>query len=102
MAKDPSQGARWFEEAADMGHALAMLRLGEMYWKGEGVKQDKISAYEFIAMASTADLPDAKREKEQLEKELNPKEVKTAQAKAVEWARTHHPVVLKGSNSKAN
>jgi hypothetical protein len=102
VAKDPPQAAKWFEEAANMGHAPAMLRLGEMYWKGEGVKQDKISAYEFIAMAFTADLPDAKREKEQLEKELNPKEVKKGQAKAVEWTRTHHPLVLKGSNSAAN
>jgi hypothetical protein len=102
VAQDPTQAAKWFDEAANMGHAVAMLRLGEMYWKGEGVKQDKISAYEFIAIASTADLPDAKREKERLEKELNPKELKKGQAKAVEWVRTHHPLVLKGWTPSAH
>ena len=82
-----------------MGHTIATLRLGEMYWKGEGVKQDKISGYEFIYLASTSDLPEAKEQKERLEKELTPKELNKAMDKAVEWSRQHpplhHPLVLK-------
>ena len=102
VPQDAKQAAKWFGEAANMGNAPAMLRLGEMYWKGEGVKPNKISAYEFIAMASTADLPEARREKDRLEKELNPEELKKGQAKAVEWARTHHPLVLRGSSADPN
>jgi uncharacterized protein len=102
VPQDATQAAKWFDEAANMGNAPAMLRLGEMYWKGEGVKLNKISAYEFIAMASTADLPEARREKDRWEKELSPEELKKGQAKAAEWARTHHPLVLRGWSANPN
>jgi TPR repeat protein len=86
--------AKWFVEAANSGNALALLRLGQMHLKGEGLKQDKTSAYEFIYLAGTSDLPEAKQEKERLEKELTPKELGKAKAKAVEWARQHPPLAL--------
>jgi TPR repeat protein len=102
VERDLSKAAKWFREAAKMGHSMATLRLGEMYWKGEGVKQDKISGYGFIYLASTSDLPEAKEEKERLEKELTPKELNKAKEKAVEWSRqyppVHHPLVLKASH----
>lgn len=96
VERDISKAAKWFGEAANMGLAAGALRVGEMYWNGEGFKQDKISAYEFIYIASTSDLPEAKRERECLEKELTPNELKKGKAKAVEWTRQHHPLVLKG------
>jgi len=86
--------AKWFREAASLGNALALLRLGQMYWKGEGVKQDKTAAYEFIYLASTSNLQEAKQEKERLEKELTSKELGKAKAKAVEWGRQHPPLAL--------
>src|ERR1700688_3608287 len=92
VTQNYSQAVKCFNQAANMGYALAMLRLGQLYWKGEGVKQDKISAYEFTFLASTSSLPEAKQEKELLEKELDPKEVKKGQAKAVEWLRSHNPL----------
>jgi TPR repeat protein len=56
--------AEWFGS----GNALAMLRLGQMHWKGEGLKRDKTAAYEFIYLADTSDLQEARQEKERLEK----------------------------------
>ena len=50
--RDLSKAAQWFAKAVVLGHAVAALRLGEMYWKGEGVKQDKISAYVFIDLGN--------------------------------------------------
>jgi TPR repeat protein len=96
VQQDLSKAAKWFNEAANMGLAVAALRVGEMYWKGEGLKQDKISAYEFIYLASTSDLPEAKQQRASLEKELTPKELEKGKAKAVEWTRQHQPLVLKG------
>jgi TPR repeat protein len=78
-----------------MGHPGAALRLGLMYWKGEGVRQDKISAYEFVYLASSSGLPEAKREKERIEKELTAEELEKGNAKAVEWTR-RHVLVIKG------
>ncbi|MCU1298045.1 MAG: Sel1 domain protein repeat-containing protein [Acidobacteriaceae bacterium] len=102
VSRDLPQAARCFNEAANMGHAAAMLRLGEMYWNGDGVKQDKTSAYEFVSLASTSNLPEAKQEKELLEKEMTPKELEKGKAKAVEWARDHHPLVLRGKPQRVN
>jgi len=101
--RDVSKAAKWFREAADLGLAVAAFRIGEMYWKGEGLQQDRISAYEFIYLASTSNVPEAKQEKERLEKELTPKEREQGKAKAVQWAHQHWPlVILKGKPPTAN
>lgn len=98
VGRDVSKAAKWFLEAANMGLAAAAFRVGEMYWNGEGLKQDRISAYEFIYLASTSKSNQAKvqQEKERLEKELSPKEIEKGKAKAVEWTRQHQPFVVKG------
>jgi TPR repeat protein len=102
VERNLSEAAKWYSDAANMGLAVATLRVGEMYWKGEGLKQDKISAYEFIYLAASADIPEAKQESEMLEKELTRKEVKEAKAKAVEWSHQHAHLVLKEKTPTAN
>ncbi len=97
VERNLSQAAKWFNEAASLGHVIAMLQLGQMYYEGEGVKQDRISAYEFAYLASqSSDLPQATQEKEQFEKEMTPKEMAKGKAKADDWIRSRyrHPVVL--------
>ena len=95
VSPNPSEAAKWFQAAADRGHASAMLFLGEMYWKGSGVKIDKGLAYRYIYIASTANLLIAQQDEAQLEKEMSPKEVEKARKKAVAWAREHQPVTLR-------
>ncbi len=102
VERDVSNAAKWFSEAANMGLAVAAFRVGEMYWKGEGLQQNRISAYEFIYLASTSDIPEAKQERERLEKELTRKEVEKGKAKAVEWTRQHQLLVLKGKPLAVN
>ncbi|MBV9180290.1 MAG: sel1 repeat family protein, partial [Acidobacteria bacterium] len=92
--RNVSTAEKWFRKAANEGSALAILRLGQMYWKGEGLKRDRTSAYEFIYLASTSDLLEAEQEKERLEKELTPKELKKGKAKALEWSSQHPALVL--------
>jgi TPR repeat protein len=97
VERDLPKAAVWFSEAAKMGLAVAALRLGEMYWKGEGLKQDKISAYEFVYLASVAGVPEAIQERERLEKELTHKELQKGKDKAIEWSHKQHPLVLRGA-----
>jgi hypothetical protein len=66
-----------------------------MYWKGEGLKQDRIAAYEYIYLASTANLKEASQERDRLEKELTPEEQKKGKAKALEWFSQHPALVLR-------
>jgi uncharacterized protein len=44
-AKNLEEAAKWFLRAADLREDKAMLVLGQMYWKGEGVKENKGTAY---------------------------------------------------------
>ncbi|HEX8814407.1 MAG TPA: SEL1-like repeat protein [Terriglobales bacterium] len=87
--KDPAEAAKWFARAAEMRHTESMLLLGEMYWKGEGVKQDKETAYMWIWIAAKAGVKGAAQDQQQLEAELDPKEIQKVQKKAALWAQQH-------------
>ena len=89
VTQNPVEAVKWFNRAAEMGYAVAMLRLGEMYWKGSGVRMDKISAYAFIYLAATTDIPEASQERASLEKEMGSKDVEKARKKAIEWAKQY-------------
>ncbi len=66
-----------------------MYLLGQMYWKGEGVKVDKEKAYMFIWLAASSDVPGSKQDEAVLAQELQDKQLKKAQKKAGEWAKAH-------------
>jgi len=99
VQRDRSMAAKWFTEGAKLGNAMACLRLGQMYWNGEGLKQDKIAGYEFVYLASTSGLPEPKLEEQRLVNQLKPKEVAKAKAKATEWDRQYHPLILRGGRT---
>lgn len=58
-AQDLPEAAKWFDQAAKLGDAKAMFHLAEMYWDGVGVKQDRVSAYAYILLASTGDFAES-------------------------------------------
>jgi TPR repeat protein len=80
VPQNSSNAAKWFTEGTNMGSTPAVLRLGQMYWDGEGVGKDKISAYEYIYLASRSGLPEANQKKEVMEKELTPEEIEKGTA----------------------
>jgi len=88
----PTEAFTWYLRAANQLNGRATLRVGEMYWNGEGVAQDKIAGYEFIYIASTSGLAEAKQEKEIVEKDLTPQELKEAKEKAAKWNHSGLPV----------
>jgi TPR repeat protein len=93
--QDLPEAAKWFNKSAQMGNAQAMLFLGEMYWNGSGVKQDKVSAYAFVLLASTADLPKAQQDKSLYEQTLSAKELEKGRKQAADWAKTHPTLGLR-------
>ena len=48
-----SEAAKWFLKAAEQGHPRAQLKIGLMYDKGEGVKQDPVEAAKWYRRAAS-------------------------------------------------
>ena len=86
-----SEALKWFERSAQLGNAKAMVILGERYWDGVGVRQDKVKAYTYILLASTADLPKALQDKDRYEQELSKKDVEKGRKQASDWNKTYRP-----------
>ncbi|HHX33914.1 MAG TPA: sel1 repeat family protein [Gammaproteobacteria bacterium] len=50
--RDYLQALKWFEQASVQGHAIAQLRLGTMFYRGEGVSVNSIQAYIVLKMSA--------------------------------------------------
>jgi uncharacterized protein len=83
------EALKWFERSAQWGNAQAMLILGERYWDGTGVKQDRVKAYTYVLLAATGGLPKALEDKDRYERELNAKDMEKGRKQAAEWSKTH-------------
>ena len=92
---DLSEAAKYYNKSAQLGNAVAMQRLADLYWNGSGVKQDRITAYMYALLASTAQLPDAQRERDTYEKELSSKDLEKARKQAQTWIKEHPVLGLK-------
>ncbi len=95
VSKNPELAAKWFERAAEMHDHRAMLYLAEIYYKGEGVKQNKETAYMWLLMAVNSGVPGASEREQQLRQEMSPKAIEKARRKAIQWIAEHHPLALK-------
>lgn len=50
--QDHKEAVKWLSKAAEQGHAAAQYFLGDMYLKGNGVKQNKYTAFEWFKKAA--------------------------------------------------
>jgi TPR repeat protein len=87
--KNLGEAVKWFARAADLRDDRATLLLGEMYWKGEGVKQDKETAYMWLWIAANSGVQGAPQDQQQIKQEMDAKEVTKATQKAVDWLKLH-------------
>ncbi len=94
VAKDPAETAKWLNRAAEMGSGRAALELAEAYWKGDGVKADRVEAYKWIWLALNSKVSGAEQDEQAFRAEMNAKQVAQAKNKSIEWSRTHHFVGL--------
>jgi hypothetical protein len=52
VARNPEEGAKWLQKAAEQGHIAAQCDLGVMYQKGIGVEQDYQATMKWFRMAA--------------------------------------------------
>ena len=71
VAKDPTEGVRWFQEAAELGHKEAMMNLAYHYRFGLGVPKSVESAKGWYNKAAEAGHPYAKLHLKDLEKTIS-------------------------------
>jgi len=78
VKRDAATAVRMYRKAAEQNLAQAQWRLGLCYYRGEGVARDAIEAYVWFSLAAKTD-SEAARNRDRLEKELTPQQLKAAQ-----------------------
>ncbi|MDR3470460.1 MAG: tetratricopeptide repeat protein [Devosia sp.] len=61
IARDYSEALLWFKRAADKGHCRSDFWIGKLYWRGQGVAQDRQVAHKHFVRASAEKLIEAQR-----------------------------------------
>lgn len=93
--KNLQEAAKWFARAAEIRDDRAMVDLGEMYWKGDGVKQNKETAYMWLWIAANSGIQGGSRDEQQLRQEMDSNSIEKARHKAMEWTKKHPVLVLR-------
>ena len=74
-----------YEQDAKRGRADALYNLGLAYSTGQGVAADYVAAHKRFNLAATRGVEEAKRWRNQLAAEKNPRQIAQAQKLAREW-----------------
>lgn len=81
--KDRKEAQKWSALAAKQGNADAQQLLGSLYYKGEGAEPDDVSkAYMWYDVAAAQGNEEAKKDRDNVAKELNPQQLAAAREKA--------------------
>ncbi len=54
MRRDDRRAAHWYRTAAEHGHVIAQLNIGDFYSRGRGVDLDRIKAWYWLDLAASA------------------------------------------------
>jgi hypothetical protein len=88
VAQDVSEAARWYEKAAERGHARAQYNLGCMFCDGNGVSQDYVQAHKWLSLAASRVSRDQKKfadRRDEVAGKMPPAQIAEAQALARKW-----------------
>ncbi len=83
VAKDMTEGIKWWRKAAFLGNASAQFHLGICYYTGRGVPKDNIEAHAYLSIYGATD-PGARKSIEILESEMTSEDRLKAQQRAKE------------------
>ena len=72
------EAVKWFQKAAEGGHALAQCNLGVMHATGRGVPQDNVQAWAWFDIAATQGDDNALENKELIAARMAPEELDRA------------------------
>lgn len=82
---DEGEAVRWFQVAADQGHALAQRDLGLLYEQGQGVTQDRLEAFFGYSLASRQDSGRARLRRDVLAEMRTPEQREAIAARMKAW-----------------
>ena len=77
--KDDREAVKRHRKAAEQGNAMAQLTLGVMYYKGEGVLKDYVTAYAWWNIAAANGNANAKKVKPILAKQMTADQIAKAE-----------------------
>ncbi|MFC5512579.1 tetratricopeptide repeat protein [Massilia jejuensis] len=86
---------RWYEQAAEQGHALAQYNLGGMYGSGLGVARDPVRAYMWMLLAAEAGDSAANVNKTIVARRLSPSEIGWAIDQSHKWQLSHRALLAR-------
>jgi len=92
-SRDPKQGMRWLNLAAEKGYAPAMARLGEVFWRGDLQEQDRARGLMWYMLAIEHAIenenPEIFDRAQELMLDANDEERRKAQGMALQWAQAY-------------
>ena len=74
-----------FRLAANQGEAVALGKLGLMYYLGNGVPQDYVQAHKWFNLSAENGMNEAAESRDALAKHMTPAQIDEAQKLAREW-----------------
>jgi len=96
LNQDYQKAFELYEQTASLGHSKSQFNLGVQYLRGQGVKQDKQSAYAYFSLALDNDFMMAKQARKSVEKRLSESELAQAKKQASDL------ITLYGQNGSQN
>jgi len=83
--QDYDEGIRWMRKAADMGNVGAQYKLGTYYRYGTYVAKDPVRAHKWFNLAAAAGSDDARKNLNEITKNMKLDQIREAQRLAREW-----------------
>lgn len=80
-----TEAAKWYQKAADIGHAQSQNSLASLYETGRGVAQDLVLAYMWSSLAAKQGFLGASKNRDQIAKKLTPAKLKLAKKLVHDW-----------------
>ncbi|MDD2714677.1 MAG: tetratricopeptide repeat protein [Candidatus Wallbacteria bacterium] len=89
VQEDSGQAALWYEKAAEQSITAAQYAIGLMYYEGSGVEIDMVKAYFWLNLAAATGYKDSVLNRDILEDNLTPDQLKAAGRMAQDWKEKH-------------
>ena len=86
---DYATALKFWRPLAEQGGALAQSNLGTRYGKGEGVRQDYVSAHMWLNLAAAQGDDTAQKNRDIVAKRMTPNQIAEAERLAREWMAKH-------------
>ena len=95
VEEDFKEAVKWNQKAADQGDAMAQTSCAVMYYKGEEVEQNYVTAYAWCNIAVTNGGEVAKEDKSIFAKEMDPEQIAEAEELVKEMIKKNPKLIIK-------